>query len=78
MQNKNIATCKSAPWNSAIHKNSARRKKVQHGKIPTQISETWKWCSMKKVRHEKSATGKNINCHSEIRKKCLRIVHYGA
>ena len=55
MQNENIATCKSATWNSAIHKNSATRKKVQHEKITIQKSATWKWCSMKKVQHEKSA-----------------------
>ena len=27
MQNENIAACKSATWNSAIHKKSATRKK---------------------------------------------------
>ena len=34
-----------------------------------------KKCNMKRLQHEKSATCKNINFHSEIRKKCIRIVH---
>ena len=33
---------------------------------------------MKRVQHEKKATRKNINCCSEIWKKCTRIVHYSA
>ena len=33
-----------------------QQKKVQHEEITTQKSATWKWCSMKKVEHEKSAT----------------------
>ena len=37
MQSENIAACKSAAWNCAIHEKSA----------------TWKWCSIKKVQHEK-------------------------
>ena len=70
-QNKNIATCKSATWNSMIHKKSATQKsatgngavrKVQHEK-----STTWKMCIMK-----------NLDCHGEIRKKCTRIVNSSA
>ena len=83
MQNGNIATCKSATWNNALHKNSATREKLQHEKMSTtQKSATWRWCSMKKVQHEKSETCKKcnmkkcINYHSEIRKKCTRIVYY--
>ena len=81
IQNENIATCKSATWNSAIHKKISTRKKVQHEKITTQKSATWKWCSMEKVQQEKSKKGtkcnmKKKNCHSEIQKKCTRIVHY--
>ena len=78
MQNENVAMCKSATWNSAIHIKSATRKKVQHKKIVTQKSGAWKWRSMKKVQYEKSVTWKNINCHSEIWKKCTRIVHFSA
>ena len=37
-------------------KKSATRKKVQHERITTQKSATRKWCGMKKVQHEKSAT----------------------
>lgn len=55
MQNKNIATSKCATWNRAIYKKSVTRKKVQHEKITTQKSAIWKWFSMKKVQHEKSA-----------------------
>ena len=33
---------------------------------------------MRKVQHEKSATRKNIKCHSKIRKNCTRIVHNSA
>ena len=76
--NRKHCTSKSATWNSAIHKKSATRKKVQHEKITTQKSAIWKKCSVKKVQHEKSATWKKINCHSEIRKKCTRIVQYSA
>ena len=43
-------------------------------KILTQKSATWKWCSMKKVQHEKSVTWKNINCHSEKLKSKVRNV----
>ena len=42
MQNKNIATCKSARWDSAIHKKSATRKK----------------CKMKRLLHKKGHIGK--------------------
>ena len=56
MHNENIVTCKSAASNRAIHKKSATRKKVQHENITTQKSAIRKWCSMKKVEHEKSAT----------------------
>ena len=31
-----------------------------------------------RVQHEKRATWRNINCHSELWKKCTRIVHFGA
>ena len=55
MQNKNIATSKCATWNRAIYKKSVTRKKVQHEKITTQKSAIWKWFSVKKVQHEKSA-----------------------
>ena len=58
MWKENIATCKSATWNKAIHKNSATQKecnkkillhkKVQHGN-----GEVWKKCNMKKMQHEK-------------------------
>ena len=41
MQNENIATCQSATWNSAIHKESATWKKVQHETINTQKNATW-------------------------------------
>ena len=34
---------------------------MQHEKITTQKSATWKWCSMKKKQHEKSTIRKNIN-----------------
>ena len=30
---------------------------------------------MKMVQYEKSATRININCHCEIRKKCIGLVH---
>ena len=43
-----------------------------------QKSVTWKYCSMKKAQDEVSATWKNTNCHSKIRKKCTTIVHYSA
>ena len=36
MKNENIATYKGATSNSAIHKKSATRKKVQHENITTQ------------------------------------------
>ena len=49
MQNENVATCKSATWNSAIHIKSATRKKVHHEKIVTQKSGAWKKYNMKKV-----------------------------
>ena len=44
---------KSATLNSATHKKSAARKTVQHEKITTQKSGTWKLCNMKKMQHEK-------------------------
>ena len=56
MQNKNFSMCKSATWNSAIHKKSAKQKIVQHEKFTAQNSATWKWRITKKVQHEKSAT----------------------
>ena len=67
MQNENIATYKNATSNREIHKKSATWKKVQREKI-TKKSATWKWRSKRKVQHEKNATRKKINCHSEIRK----------
>ena len=72
MQNEKIATCKSATWNSAIHKKSATRKKCKmkrllHRKVKHRNGAIWKKCNMK-----------NINCRSEIWKKCTRIVHYSA
>ena len=56
MQNEHITTCKSATGNRAINKKRGTQKKVQHGNITTQKGATWKWCSMKKVQHEKIAT----------------------
>ena len=41
MQNENIATCKSATWNSTIHKMSASRKKYNMRRL-----------LHKKVQHE--------------------------
>ena len=66
IQNENIATCKSATWNSAIHKKISTRKKVQHEKITTQKSATWKWCSMEKVQQEKSKKGTKCNMKKKI------------
>ena len=56
MQNENIAMCKSATWNRAIHKKSATRKE----------SAAWKdyyikECNMEMVQYEKSATWKECN-----------------
>ena len=72
MQNENTAACKSATWNSAIHKKSATRKKVQHEKITLQKSVTWHWCSLQNVQDEKSTTWKNINCHGKHSKVCKK------
>ena len=61
MQNKNIATCDSAAWNSAIQKKSATRKNVKtfymkrwllHKKINMK-NAVWKDCNMKKAQLEK-------------------------
>ena len=85
--NKNIATWKSATWNSAIHKKSTTRKmwymkKLLHKhctkKEVFHQGFLQKKNSMKIVQHEKSSTWRNINCHSEILKKCTRIVPYSA
>ena len=56
MQNENIATCKSATGNRAIHKKSATRKK----------SATWKdyytkKCNKEMMQYEKSVTWKVCN-----------------
>ena len=48
-------------------------KKVQHGN-----GAVWKKCNMKRLQHEKRVTLGNINCHSEVRKKCTKILHYRA
>ena len=48
-------------------------KKVQH-----RNGAVWEKCNMKRVQHKKSETWKTINCLSEIRKKCTRLVHYSA
>ena len=58
MQNENIATWKSATWNSFIYEKDTKwksynMKKVQLGKSQTQKSEIWKWCSMNKLQHKK-------------------------
>ena len=42
MQNENTSNCKSATLNSAIHKKSATRQKVQHEKITARQNATWK------------------------------------
>ena len=79
MQNENIAACKSATWNSAIHKKSATRKKCNMRRLlPKKVQHENGAVAIKKVQHEKSATWKNITCLCEIRKKCTRIVHYSA
>ena len=58
MQNEKIATCKSATWNSAIHKKSATRKKCKmkrllHRKVKHGNGAVWKKCKMNRVQHEK-------------------------
>ena len=70
---KTLHTCKSATWNSTIHKKECNTKK----------SATWKdyytrKCNMEMVQYEETATWKNINFLREIWKKCTRIVHYSA
>ena len=54
MQNKNFSMYKSATWNSATHKKSAKQEIVQHEKFTAQNSATWKWRITKKVQHEKT------------------------
>ena len=48
-------------------------KKVQHGN-----GAVWKKCDMKRVQHEKHVTWRSMNCYSEVRKKCTRILHFRA
>ena len=60
MSNENIATCRGATRNSAVHKKSATQKNATWKDYYTK-SATWKWCNMKKVQHEKSATWKKCN-----------------
>ena len=59
MQNKNIATCKTATWNRAIKKVQHEKKcnmkgllhkKVEHGNGAELKSATWKECNMKKYK----------------------------
>ena len=55
------------------HQTERYIKRVQHEKRYNvkrllKKSATWKWRSKRKVQHEKNATRKKINCHSEIRK----------
>ena len=53
-------------------------KRVQHKKNVTWKDYYTKKCNMEMVQYEKNAKWKNIYCHSEIRKKCTRIVRYSA
>ena len=66
MSNENIATCRGATRNSAVHKKSATQKKCNmkwllHKKYNMEMvqyekSATWKKCNIKRVQHEISAT----------------------
>ena len=53
---KHCNALKSNMENRAVHKKSETRKKVEHENITAQKCATWKWCSVKKVQHEKSTT----------------------
>ena len=54
MQNEKIAACKSATWNSAIHKKSATRKKCNMRRLlPKKVQHENGAVAIKKVQHEK-------------------------
>ena len=53
-QQEKIATCKECNRRRVQGKNIAMSKE-QDEKISTRKSATWKWCSMKRGQHEKSA-----------------------
>ena len=54
MKIENIATCKSAIWNSAMHKKIVTRKKIQH-----ETCAIWRKCNMEKVQRLNTATKKS-------------------
>ena len=65
------------------HWNGAAWKKWNMKRLQNEKSATWKEYNTKKQAKWKECNIKkcflkNVNCHSETRKKCARIVHYSA
>ena len=67
---KNLQYAKSVIGKECKAK-TLKRVKVQH----EMVQYMKRVCNMKMMLYEKSATWKSINCHSEIRKKCTRVVN---